>query len=284
MTTKRNLSQSSTTPAHPRPSKRPRPAPSSPSLIPSSSSQPEPSTLVSQPPLPASSAPTPAKPRPQPPKKRSHHPGTLRRLTVAHPPTPSSALAAGPRSGRGGLRPKQTLAGDKVGGKAKDLKDGADREEMWVKRPRGGVSQGLGFAGYLKKGVGAFMDRGCTSLTVHGMGAAIPLALSLALAIRDAIPGGEPLSLSPTSEDEAGGAEDDVVRMEVRTGSKVVHDEVTPEDEDDDIIYQTRTKSTVSVELSLAEPLASSLGQGAKGARERGGASGRGRKRRGGKR
>lgn len=72
------------------------------------------------------------------------------------------------------------------------------------------------------------------------MGAAIPLALSLALAIRDAIPGGEPPALSSSSDDAGGGTgeaevEDDaresIVRMQVRTGSKAVADEVTPEDD-----------------------------------------------------
>lgn len=66
------------------------------------------------------------------------------------------------------------------------------------------------------------------------MGAAIPLALSLALAIRDAIPGGEPASLpgggsGGDEEQEEGTGE--LVTMTVETGSKVVKDEVTPEDE-----------------------------------------------------
>lgn len=107
----------------------------------------------------------------------------------------------------------------------------------------------------------------------------------------------------------AGG--DELVSMTVKTGSQVVKDEVTPDDEvcsdfslfslpfsdlsrltpgtqDDDMHYQSRTKSTVSIELRLVEPLASSLGQagprigGGKGG-GRGGTSGRGRKRKGGK-
>lgn len=52
------------------------------------------------------------------------------------------------------------------------------------------------------------------------MGAAIPVALSLALAIRDAVPGGE------AGEDEVG-----AIAMVVRTGSFVVSDEITPDDE-----------------------------------------------------
>lgn len=54
-----------------------------------------------------------------------------------------------------------------------------------------------------------------TTLRIHGMGAAIPLALSLSMAIRDAIPGG-------------GGDSNTAIKMEVRTGSIEVADEITP--------------------------------------------------------
>lgn len=60
-----------------------------------------------------------------------------------------------------------------------------------------------------------------TSLDIYAMGAAIPLALSLALAIRDALPGG-----SPNEQGEEGS-----VKMTTRTGSMVVPDEITPQDE-----------------------------------------------------
>ncbi|GAA6043628.1 hypothetical protein JCM8097_008298 [Rhodosporidiobolus ruineniae] len=279
MTSKRQLSQSSNpTPA--RSTKRTRL--SSPSAPPSSSYNPEPSTLLDAAPSQPVASTSTLPPLPEP-KKRTRTEGTLRRLSSGHPS--SSRVASGTR-GLGGVRPKQTLSGEKVGGKSKDLRDGADEEEMWVRRSGGGGKQGLGFAGYLKKGVSAFVERGCTTLTVNAMGAAIPLALSLALAIRDAIPGGEPSSL-PGEDDSADEAEqegDEIVQMEVRTGSKVVKDEVTPDDEDEDIVYQSRTKSTVQVTLRLTQPLASALGQAKKPARERGGASVRGRKRRGGKR
>ncbi|BGP32766.1 Cell wall assembly regulator [Rhodotorula toruloides] len=238
-----------------RPAKRPRvtapPAPPSASRSgDNSSSLPqEPSTLVSQVPE------TPSQPQasrrsaqedgaepqdglpplPQP-KKRQRNPGKLRRLSTDHPPTTSTAL-----------RPKSTLSGAKIGGKAKDLKDGVQAEEIWVKRQKGGTTgQGLGFAGYLKMGVKAFVERGCTTVTLHALGAAIPLCLSLALAIRDALPGGEPLDPFASSTDSADSHDSGNVKMEVVTGSKVVHDEVTPEDEDEDLVYQSRTKSTVS--------------------------------------
>ncbi|BGP25286.1 hypothetical protein JCM10295v2_004209 [Rhodotorula toruloides] len=285
---------SQTTPSQQRPAKRPRvaapPDPSSASRSgdDSSSLQQEPSTLVSQVPE------TPSQPRLSrrsaqdsdaeaqdvlpplpPPKKRQRNPGKLRRLSTGHPPNSSAAV-----------RPKSTLSGAKIGGRAKDLKDGVQAEEIWVKRQKGGTTgQGLGFAGYLKMGVKAFVERGCTTITLHALGAAIPLCLSLALAIRDALPAGEPPGPFASSAEGADGADSGNVRMEVVTGSKIVHDEVTPADEDEDLVYQSRTKSTVSVTLSLAEPLKSSLGNASAAARRGGGASrGRGGGSRRGKR
>lgn len=76
------------------------------------------------------------------PTKRKHTPGTLRRLSTGHP------------SQSKGVRPAATLSGAKVGGKSKDLRDGFTKEELWITR------KGLGFGGYLKKGVAAFVDRG----------------------------------------------------------------------------------------------------------------------------
>ncbi|GAA5826491.1 hypothetical protein JCM11251_002395 [Rhodosporidiobolus azoricus] len=300
MVNKRALSQSTAASSQPTSSSRSHPSPRPPKrsriASPSSSSLPEPSTLLSVVPqtpsqpststAPLPPAPSPTLPPLPPPSKRPFHPGKLRRLAHAKPLVPLSGSKLP-------VRPKTTLAGAKVGGKSKDLRDGVVREEMWVRRSNGGTAtrNGMGFAGYLKKGVGAFVDRGCTSLSINAMGAAIPLALTLALAVRDAIPGGEPARLPGGSDEEAEAGQEEVVKMEVRTGSKVVRDEITPEDDDEDMIYQTRTKSTVEIELSIASSLASSLGQpggGEKGRRGggqggRGGASARGRKRRGGK-
>lgn len=56
-----------------------------------------------------------------------------------------------------------------------------------------------------------------TTLRINGMGAAIPMALSLSLAIRDALSGGE---------ESDGNIQ--AVKMEVRTGSIDVGDEITP--------------------------------------------------------
>lgn len=97
------------------------------------------------------------------PPKRTLTKGTLRRLSTGHPslsaPRTDSALSLKrPRT-----RPKATLSGAKVGGPSKDLADRVECEELWVRRTRGdkrGGGQGLGFAGYLKMGVGAFVERG----------------------------------------------------------------------------------------------------------------------------
>lgn len=162
--------------------------------------------------------------------KRVKHPGALRRLALPRPALPA-------------VRPKSTLAGAKVGGKAKDLKlgsisttpggvEGERRgtvEEMWIGR------KGMSFGGWLKSGVAAFVQRGyvkndlnasqlltqaCRIKTVHihAMSAAMPMALSVAMAIRDAVPGGG---------DVAGGA----ILLQVQTGSIAVADEITPDDE-----------------------------------------------------
>jgi hypothetical protein len=80
------------------------------------------------------------------------------------------------------------------------------------------------------------------------MGAALPLALALGPAIRDALPSG-------------GGA----LRLRVTTGSQVVTDEMDPSDEEEardhlhsltnrdgvqDLVYRQRTKSTVRIVLA----------------------------------
>ncbi|POY75693.1 hypothetical protein BMF94_1316 [Rhodotorula taiwanensis] len=223
------------------------------------SSQSPPKAGASEEPGKTTTTPAPTRSQLPPPRKRTVHPGSLRRLSTGHPARTLKGASDPPDR----TREKATLSGAKVGGKSKDLKDRVQAEELWIRRPnRKGAratthgKQGLGYAGYLKMGVAAFVQRGCTTLTLHALGAAIPLCLSLALAIRDALPGGEPTTTgSGAPEDEP-----PLVQMEVRTGSKEVQDEITPDDEDDDIVYQTRTISTVSVMLSLSDPLRSSLG------------------------
>lgn len=66
------------------------------------------------------------------------------------------------------------------------------------------------------------------------MGAAIPLLLQLVCALPSILP-------FPQNE----------IHSEIRTGTTEVQDEITPDDEDQDIDYQTRCKSTVDVVLKI---------------------------------
>jgi hypothetical protein len=68
------------------------------------------------------------------------------------------------------------------------------------------------------------------------MGAAIPLLLQLSMALPPILP-------FPANE----------IRTEVTTGTVEVQDEVLPEDEDEDITYQTRGKSTLRVAIKLGD-------------------------------
>ena len=100
-------------------------------------------------------------------KKRTLHPGSLRRLTTSRPST-STTSSTTTTDNRARTRDNQTLSGNKIGGKSKDLKDGSKVEEIWVRNSikkkgkggEGGVGGGMGFSAWLKKGVGAFVERG----------------------------------------------------------------------------------------------------------------------------
>lgn len=88
-------------------------------------------------------------------KKRVIHPGSLRKLSSGHPRTTLPNQQT---------REKQTLNGNRIGGKSKDLKDGVQEETIWVSSTRknrgNGNQKGVGFSGWLKRGVGAFVERG----------------------------------------------------------------------------------------------------------------------------
>ena len=68
------------------------------------------------------------------------------------------------------------------------------------------------------------------------MGAAIPLLLQLVTALPPIL---------PFARDE--------IQYEIKTGTVEVHDEIVPEDEDEDISYQTRGKSTLSVIFKIGD-------------------------------
>jgi hypothetical protein len=74
------------------------------------------------------------------------------------------------------------------------------------------------------------------TLHLSAMGAAIPHLLHLALALPPIL---------PFSADE--------IQTEVTTGTVEVQDEVIPDDEDEDITYQTRGKSTLKIILKIGD-------------------------------
>lgn len=91
-----------------------------------------------------------------PTPKRKIHEGTLRRLAVSTRST-IAIVKSDTAQTKAKVRPNATLSGSKVGGISKDLNDGIVEEEIWVNRVAG---KGLGFSGYLKKGVQAVLERG----------------------------------------------------------------------------------------------------------------------------
>lgn len=82
------------------------------------------------------------------------------------------------------------------------------------------------------------------------MGAAIPHLMQLALSLPPIL---------PYAQDE--------IRVEVLTGTVEVQDELLPVDEDEDIVYRSRGKSSVSVVIKVGN----GVDEGATGRTERGG-------------
>lgn len=68
------------------------------------------------------------------------------------------------------------------------------------------------------------------------MGAAIPLLLQLVTALPPIL---------PFAKDE--------IQYTINTGTVEVHDEIIPEDEDEDVSYQTRGKSTLSIVFKIGD-------------------------------
>ncbi|KAI0032353.1 hypothetical protein K488DRAFT_28167, partial [Vararia minispora EC-137] len=98
------------------------------------------------------------------------------------------------------------------------------------------VTRKTGLGAYIRRCKDLVMRDGYKSLHLHAMGAAIPhLALLVA-----AVP-----AVLPFAPDE--------VRTDVRTGTVEVQDELHPEDEDEDIAYRTRGKSSLSVVIIFGD-------------------------------
>ena len=68
------------------------------------------------------------------------------------------------------------------------------------------------------------------------MGAAIPICLTLAASLPDILP------YDPGK-----------IKTEISTGTVQVRDEIIPEDDDEDISYANRSKSTVSITLVIGD-------------------------------
>ncbi|KAG5642402.1 hypothetical protein DXG03_002834 [Asterophora parasitica] len=105
--------------------------------------------------------------------------------------------------------------------------------------PRSAHKEGKNFICLSRKTpLGAYMRRckdiilndGYKTLHFSAMGAAIPLLLQLLVALPPIL---------PFAADE--------IRTEVTTGTVEVQDEVIPDDEDEDVTYETRGKSTLKV-------------------------------------
>jgi ribonuclease P/MRP protein subunit RPP20 len=105
------------------------------------------------------------------------------------------------------------------------------------------------------------------TLHLSAMGAAIPHLLQLALSLPQKLP-------FPPDE----------IHTEVTTGTVQVQDEILPEDEDEDVTYRTRGKSTVKVLIKIGDGVdeaaqggAPAGGEGEQGKRRRSRRGGRGR-------
>ncbi|KAG5649583.1 hypothetical protein H0H81_002997 [Sphagnurus paluster] len=111
--------------------------------------------------------------------------------------------------------------------------------------PRSAHKEGKNFICLTRKtALGAYMRRckdiilkdGYKTLHFSAMGAAIPLLLQLVVALPPIL---------PFSSDE--------IHTEVTTGTVEVQDEVIPDDEDEDVTYETRGKSTLRVIIKVGD-------------------------------
>ncbi|KAJ3542802.1 hypothetical protein NMY22_g3373 [Coprinellus aureogranulatus] len=104
--------------------------------------------------------------------------------------------------------------------------------------PRSAHREGKNFICVTRRtGLGAYMRR-CKDVIIKdgAMGAAIPLLLQLTCALPPIL---------PFAKDE--------IKTEVTTGTTEVQDEVLPDDDDEDISIQQRSKSTLLVVLTIGD-------------------------------
>jgi hypothetical protein len=106
---------------------------------------------------------------------------------------------------------------------------------------------------YLRRCKDVILKDGYKTLHLSAMGAAIPHLTTLIVSL----PG-----ILPFAPDE--------VHIDILTSSVQVQDEVVPEDEDEDISYQTRGKSTLSVVMKIGDGEDETRSNVAKNARQTG--------------
>lgn len=130
-------------------------------------------------------------------RKRARINGRVRKLVVPVPKPVAPTLA------------RSTTSGSLVETRSKDASHDVRHEQIMIRRKKG---RGLG--GYMKQCVRAFVDRSMRSVELVAMSAAIDFALKVALASRDALPGGH-----------------EAVSMSVKTMTVDVKDQVVPDDD-----------------------------------------------------
>ncbi|KAJ6606353.1 hypothetical protein DFH09DRAFT_6587 [Mycena vulgaris] len=89
---------------------------------------------------------------------------------------------------------------------------------------------------YLRRCKNAIIDDGYKTLHLSAMGAAIPHLLQLSVALPPIL---------PFAADE--------IHSHITTGTIEVQDEVLPDDEDEDITYRTRGKSTLLIVIKIGD-------------------------------
>ncbi|VDC03932.1 unnamed protein product [Peniophora sp. CBMAI 1063] len=118
------------------------------------------------------------------------------------------------------------------------------------------VTRKTKLAAYLRRCKDLVIKDGYKSLHLNALGAAIPHLTLLATSLP---------SVLPYPPDE--------LRMDILTGTVTVQDEIIPDDEDEDIGYEKREKSTLSVVLTIGdgvdEPVAGGANWGPRGKRRR---------------
>ncbi|KAI0312963.1 hypothetical protein OF83DRAFT_1143535 [Amylostereum chailletii] len=98
------------------------------------------------------------------------------------------------------------------------------------------VTRKTGLGAYLRRCKDLVLKDGYKSIHLNAMGAAIPHLTTLALSIP---------AVLPFAADE--------ISTEVLTGTVEVQDELLPDDEDEDISYRTRGKSTLSIVMTIGD-------------------------------